>query len=128
MASDYQTALEPVRGKVSMVLTFGGPDRDRMWRRRKRLHDQDAEVRFCAGRLVLHGQFGIKTGKQVRDPVLVLDGNATDYPVFRAEDPPSSSRWNFARHYELRAEAGHQLQGPSGSPFSIVPESDRARS
>ena len=121
---DYQTVLEPVQGKVSMVLTFGGPDRDRVRRRRRRLHNQDAEVRFCAGRLVLHGQFGIKAGEQVRDPVLVLDGDARDYPVFRAEDPPSSSRWNFARHYELRAEPDIS-SGPVWITPSIVPESGR---
>ena len=92
---DYQTVLEPVEGKISMTLTFGRPDRDRVWRRRKRLHAQDAEVRYCAGRLVLRGEFGIRGGEQVRGPVLALDGDARDYPVFRAEDPPSSSRWNF---------------------------------
>jgi hypothetical protein len=121
---DYQTVLEPVEGKVSMVLTFGRPDRDRVWRRRKRLHEQDGEVPFCAGRLVLHGQFGIKAGEQVRDPVLVLDGDARDYPVFRAEDPPSSSVWNFARHYELRTEPDIS-SGPVWITPSIVPESDR---
>ena len=121
---DYQTVLEPVHGKVSMVLTFGGPDRDRVKGRRKRLHDQDAEVRLCAGRLVLHGQFGIKAGEQVRAPVVVLDGDARDYPVFRAEDPPSSSRWNFARDYELRDEPDIS-SGPVWITPSIVPESGR---
>jgi hypothetical protein len=37
-AGDYQTVLKPVEGKVSMSLTFGRPDRDRVWRRQKRLH------------------------------------------------------------------------------------------
>ena len=50
-----------------------------------------------------------------------------DYPVFRAEDPPSSSRWNFARHYELRAEpdisSGPRLDHPFDRPRVGPPRS-----
>jgi hypothetical protein len=121
---DYQSVLEPVDGKISMILTFGQPDWERVRRRRKRLHSQDAEVRYCAGRLVLQGKFGIRTGHQVRGPVVALDGNVRDYPVFRAEDPPSSSVWTFARHYELRAKPDIN-SGPVWITPSIVPESNR---
>jgi len=121
---DYRTALEQVEGKVSMVLTFGRPDRDRVRHRRRRLHAPDAGVRFCAGRLVLPGPFGIKPGEQVSGPVLALDGEATDYPVFRTEDPPASSQWHFARHYELNAKPDIS-SGPVWITPSIVPESDR---
>ena len=34
-----------------------------------------------------------------------------------AEDPPSSSLWNFARRYELRAETEHQLWAGLDHPF-----------
>lgn len=81
-------------------------------------------MRYCAGRLVLHGPFGIRVGEQVGDPVLALDGDAKDHPVFRTEDPPSSSRWKFVRHYELRAEPDIS-SGPLWITPSIVPESDR---
>jgi hypothetical protein len=121
---DYQSVLEEVDGKISMTLTFGQPDWERVWRRRKRLHSQDAEMQYCAGRLVLQGQFGIRAGQQVRSPVLALDGDVRDYPVFRAEDPPSSSVWAFARHYELYAKPDIN-SGPVWITPSIVPESNR---
>jgi hypothetical protein len=121
---DYRTVLEPVEGKISMSLTFGRPDRDRVSRRRKRLQAQDAEVPYCAGRLVLRGQFGIRAGEQLAGSVLALDGDASDCPVFRAEDPPSSSLRNLAWRYELRAEP-EISSGPVWITPSIVPESDR---
>jgi hypothetical protein len=121
---DYQTVLESVEGKVSMILTFGRPDRDRVRRRRKRLHASDAEVGYCAGRLVLHGPFGISAGEQVGGPVLALDGETRDHPVFRAQDPPASSQWHFARHYQLSAKPDIS-SGPVWITPSIVPESDR---
>jgi hypothetical protein len=121
---DYKTVLEPVEGKISMILTLGGPDRDRVWRRQKRLHIKDSEVQYCAGRLVLRGEFGIRGGEQVRGPVLALDGDARDHPVFRAEDPPSSSPWNLAWRYELRVEPDIS-SGPVWITPSIIPESDR---
>jgi len=121
---DYRTALEPVNGKVSMTLTFGRPDHDRVRRRRKHLPAQDAEVPYCAGFLVLQGPSGIKVDEQVSGPVLALDGNTRDYPVFRAQDAPSSSRWNFARQYELRTKPKIK-SGPVWITPSIVPESDR---
>lgn len=121
---DYQTVLEPVEGTISMLLTFGRPDQDRVSRRRKRSRDRDGEVWFSAGRLVLKGQFGVTPGEQVGSPVLPLDGDAGDYPVFRAEHAPSSSPWKFERHYELRAEPDIS-SGPFWITPSIVPESDR---
>ncbi len=121
---EYRTVLEPVEGTASMTLTFGGPDRDRVRRRRTRLQVPDAEVRYCAGRLALRGQFGIKTGEQIEGPVLALDGDPADYPVFRADDPPSSSAWKFARRYKLNAEPDIS-SGPVWIIPSVVPESDR---
>ena len=121
---EYETVLEPVEGTISMVLTLGQPDRDRVSRRRKRMHGPNAEVSYCAGRVVLQGRFGIRVGDQIDGPVLALDGAARDYPVFGAEDPPSSSPWKFARSYELRAEPDI-TSGPVWITPSIVPGSDR---
>jgi hypothetical protein len=121
---DYRIVLELVEGKISMTLTFGQPDHDRVWRRQKLSHPNDPELRYCAGCLVLRGPFGILSGEQVRGPVLTLDGDVRDYPVFRAEDPPSSSLWNFARRYELCAEPDIS-SGPVWITPSIVPESNR---
>lgn len=121
---EYRTILEPVEGKISMILTFGQPDRDRVRRRRKSLKARDANVRYCAGCLVLRGPFGVRAGEQIDGAVLALDGDTSDYSVFRAEDPPSSSLWNFARRYELRAEPDIS-SGPVWITPSIIPESDR---
>jgi hypothetical protein len=122
-SAEYRTILEPVKGTISMLLTFGRPDSDRVWPRRWRKHAQDAEVRFCAGRILLQGQFGISAGEEIHGPVLALDGNASEYAVFRAVDPPSSSPWKFVRSYELRAEP-EISSGPVWITPSIVPESN----
>ena len=41
---EYRTVLEPVKGELSVRFTFGGPDRERMRRRRKRARTADAAV------------------------------------------------------------------------------------
>ena len=107
-----------------MTLTFGWPDRDRVLGRRKRLHAKDGEVRYCAGRLVLLGPLGIKTGEQVSGPLLELDDGTGAYAIFRPEDPPSSSQWKFSRRYELRTKPKIG-SGPIWITPSIVPESNR---
>lgn len=121
---DYRTILEAVEGKISLNLAFGRPDRDRVWNQRKRLQVQGAELRYCAGRVVLRGQFGIKTGEQVAGSVLALDGDTSDYAVFRPDDPPSSSLRDLAWHYELATEPDIS-SGPVWITPSIVPESGR---
>jgi hypothetical protein len=120
---EYQTDLESVGGTIGMVLTFGGPDQERVWRWRKRSGAQDTTVRYCAGRLVLQGKFGIKEGEQIDGPIVPLEGDTKDHSVFRALDPPSSSPWKFARSYELRAEPDTS-SGPVWITPSIVPDSD----
>lgn len=122
--SDYQAVLEPVEGTVSVKLTFGRPDSDRVKRRRKRLRAEEGDVQYSAGRLMLQGQFGIRAGEQITGPVLALDGEADDHAVFHAEDPPSSSLWECTRPYELRAEP-EISSGPVWITPSIIPESDR---
>ena len=117
---EYQTVLKPVQGKISMILTFGRPDRDRVWRRQKRLSMQDAEVRYCAGRLVFQGQFGIRVGEQVDGPVLALDGDARDHSVFRAEDPPSSACGTSPGIMSC-ALSRTSTRGRSGSPLRSSP-------
>ncbi len=121
---DYQTVLKPVEGDITMLLTFGRPDQERVWRRRNQLPAPDAAMRYCAGCLVVLGPSGIKVGDQVAGPVVPLAGGTTEHPVFRAGDAPSSSTWNFRRHYELRAEPDIP-SGPVWITPSIVPESDR---
>jgi hypothetical protein len=121
---DYNTVLEPVEGTVSAKLTFGRPDADRVSHWRRRRLTETTEARYCAGRLLLQGQFGIRVGEEVTSPVLALDGAVGDHAVFRAEDPPSSTRWEWIRHYELRAEPEINA-GPVWITPSIIPESDR---
>ena len=121
---DYKTILKPVEGDITMRLTLGRPDQERVWRRQNRLPAQGARMRYCAGCLVLQGPSGIRVGEQISGPIVRLDGYTAEHPVFRAEDAPSSSTWSFARHYELRVEPDIP-SGPVWITPSIVPESDR---
>ncbi|HEX4431084.1 MAG TPA: hypothetical protein VHZ96_17575 [Frankiaceae bacterium] len=121
---NYRTVLEPVRGTLSMLLTFGGPDRDRVQRRRKRSGRPDAVVPWCAGRILLPGPFGIRPGAEIADAILPLDGDSDDHAVFRSLDPPSSSTWRYRRRYKLRVEP-EIASGPIWITPSIVPDSGR---
>lgn len=120
---DYRTVLEPVKGTISLTLTFGRPDRDRVLRRRRRTHLQDGDLRYCAGCVLLQGPFGVRAGAQIAGPLVELEGDARDRPVFRPVDAPSSSPWKFARSYQLHAEP-HISTGPIWITPSIVPDSD----
>lgn len=120
---EYRTILEPVKGTLSMLLTFGGPDRERVHRRRKRTRAPDDAVPWSAGRILLPGPFGIRAGDEIAGPILPLDGGSGDFPVFRPVDPPSSSAWKYSRDYELRTEP-EIATGPIWITPSIVPESD----
>jgi hypothetical protein len=120
----YRTKLEPVKGALSLHFTFGGPDRERVRRRLKRARTADASVPWCAGRILLQGPFGIREGGEIAGPILPLDGDSDDFPVFRRLDPPSSSLWKYHRGYELRTEP-EIASGPIWITPSIVPDSDR---
>jgi hypothetical protein len=121
---DYRTALEPVKGALSLRFTFGGPDGERVQRRLKRARTADAAVGWCAGRILLPGPFGIRAGDEVAGPILPLDGDSGDHAVFRLLDPPSSSLWRYHRGYELRTEP-EIASGPIWITPSIVPDSGR---
>lgn len=121
---EYRTVLEPVKGALSLRLTFGGPDRQRVLRQLKRARTADATVPWCAGRILLPGPFGIRAGDEIAGPILPLDGDSDDYTVFRRLDPPSSSPWKYHRGYELRAEP-EIASGPIWITPSIVPDSSR---
>lgn len=120
----YRTVLKPVKGELSVRFTFGGPDRERVRRRRKRARTADAAVPWCAGRILLSGPFGIRAGDEIAGPILPLDGNSGDHAVFRPLDPPSSSPWKYRRRYELRTEPKIP-SGPIWITPSIVPDSGR---
>jgi len=120
----YRTALEPVKGALNVRFTFGGPDRDRVKRRRKRVGPPGTVVPWCAGRILLPGPFGIREGDEITGPILPLDGDSGDREVFRPEDPPSSSPWKYHRGYELRTEPEID-SGPIWITPSIVPDSGR---
>jgi len=123
---DYRTDLKGVEGKVSMTVSFGQPDRERVRRRRRSSarEGRQGQVPFCAGGLLLQGQLGIKAGPHIDGPVVILNGDARQYPVFRETDPPSSSQWPVTLEY-LLAEKPRIPSGPVWITPSIVPESAR---
>jgi hypothetical protein len=120
---DYQTQKEPVEGKLTATLTFGSHDRDRVDAHvRKRRLAPDQKVPYSAGCMVPQGRVGISELSE--RPVVTVDGNARDIPVFRQEDPPASSRHDLTREYRLSADPDID-SGPFWVVPSITPESER---
>lgn len=121
----YRTVASPVEGELTVQMTFGGADRERLDRRlAKRSSSADRDLRFSAGRLVLQGPVGIKPEADLPGPVLPLEGRTGSFPVFRAKDPHVSSQWAISRHYRLSAEPEFS-SGPVWITPSVVPESDQ---
>jgi len=123
-SDEYRTVLEPVKGALSLRFTFGGPDRERVGRRLRRARTADATVRWCAGRVLLPGPFGIRAGDTIAGPILRLEGDSGDHAVFSHRDAPSSSPWNRHIRYELSTEPKIP-SGPIWITPSIVPDSGR---
>jgi hypothetical protein len=121
----YCTASRAVEGELTVQLTFGGADRERLDRRlSKRPSAADRDVHFSAGRLVLQGPVGIRPESDLPGPVLPLDGRTGSFPVFRAKDPHVSSRWTISRSYRLSDEPDFS-SGLVWITPSVVPESDQ---
>ena len=95
---DYQTVLNRSRAQSACPSPSASPIATGCGVGRSACVHEDPEMRYCAGRLVLQGPFGIKEGEQVSGPVLALDGDARDYPVFRCRGPA------FVQPVELRPE------------------------
>lgn len=120
---DYQTQKEPVEGKLMATFTFGSHDRARVDAHvRKRRLAPDQKVPYSAGCIVPQGRVGIRELSE--HPVVTVDGNARDIPVFRQQDPPASSRHDLTREYRLSADPDIDF-GPFWVVPSIAPESER---
>jgi hypothetical protein len=122
---DYRTDFDQVRGNLTIVATFGPPDRERARRRTPKRPPADRQdLRYTAGRLVLDGPLGIKASEDLPGPTIRLDGTTGQHPAFRAENPPASSQWPIDLDYELLT-VPDITSGPFWITPSIVPESDK---
>lgn len=119
---DYQTRVDPVEGRLSAVLTFAAPDRERvMAHKRKHRLTPDHTVRYSAGCLVPQGPTAIK---ELGNRIFPLnDGDAAAFLGVGGENVPASRR-PIELDYTLSAEPSIK-EGPFWITPSIAPESEK---
>jgi len=121
----YASVPSEVDGTIEALLVFGPADQARFRRSaRQGARSADRDTRFTAGRLVLKGRGAIATAGRPVTPILPLDGNTAEFPVFRETDALSSSRWPCSLSYAL-TEAPDLNSGPIWITPSVQPGSDR---
>jgi hypothetical protein len=120
----YRTRVDPVVGRLSAVLTYASPDRERVqaYLRKHRL-PADQKVPYSAGRLVPQGPAAIRElkGKQV---VNVSDGDAAAILGVGRENAPAACRYNIGLDYTLSTTPVIEA-GPFWVTPSIAPESEK---
>jgi hypothetical protein len=119
---DYQTRVDPVEGRLSAVLTFADPDRERVtaYQRKNRLAP-DHMVRYSAGCLVPQSPTAIK---QLRNRIFPInDGDAAAFLGVGRENVRASRR-PVGLDYTLSAEPSIK-EGPFWITPSIAPESEK---
>jgi hypothetical protein len=98
----YQVALDPVEGKLTAVLAFGKPDRERLEGYLRRYRPAaGSDVPFTAGSLVLTGPAGISLAGDFPGLVIPLRGQTAGYPVFDPDRPRAASTFRAEYLYQL---------------------------
>lgn len=121
----YEASVDPVEGKLTAVLAFGKPDRQRLdgYLGRYRLA-RDSDVEFAAGCLVLSGPAGINLTGNFPQLVIPLKGMTAGYPVFHQEGQRASSFFRAEYVYHLTPD-----REPGNVPLwvtpAVAPRSDR---
>jgi hypothetical protein len=125
-AGKYHTSAAPVAGSLTVAMTFGRPDRDRLdrYRRTYRLTPAD-DIEYSAGFVALRGPAGLRfADADVRGNVLPLRGRIRDLPFFGGPQEHRSGQWSVRLEHELLVP----LQAdelPIWLTPSLVPESDQ---
>jgi len=129
----YATRLDPVEGRIEIVMTLANSDTDRLGKYREKYEPAgDGSIEFSAGSCVVQGKAGIVfTAGGEHEPVpladgtgISLSGNVASHPLFATTEGGSPRRWTARASYAL-----HSTRSPASIPIwivpSLVPASDR---
>lgn len=121
---NYQTQVSPVEGRLSAIVTFAGPDRERVqdYLKKHRLR-AGQKVRYCAGSLVPQGSVAI-SGLAGNRTVSVSGDDAAAIVGIGRENAPAARRCKVRMDYTLSADPDIKA-GPFWITPSIAPESER---
>lgn len=121
----YRTSIEPVRGRMSIAMTFGRPDQDRLRSYRGKYLLAGEDIEFSAGFAVLRGQAGIRfEGEQFPGGVIPLSGRVSDQPFLASSDAREGAQWRFDLKHRLRVRSEIDTL-PLWLTPSLQPESDQ---
>lgn len=123
---EYRTSVTPTEGELSLSMTFGRTDLDRLsaYRAKYRLPGSEG-VDYCAGFAVLKGEAGMRfTDPALSGSVLPLTGRTEEHPFFTTADGPARARREIRRTYGLAPQREVDDLPISLTP-SLSPGSDR---
>ena len=111
----YQAVAEAATGSLTIAVTFGRADRERVQRYRRRFQlGRDRGVAFNLGFAVLRGPVGFTSGLGTREAtVLQLDGHAHKYPVLDGDSEQVSAEWRKEYSYEVWQQPAAGARSPS---------------
>ncbi|MFJ1762958.1 hypothetical protein ACIOD2_21785 [Amycolatopsis sp. NPDC088138] len=122
----YHSSVTPVEGAITLGMTFGRPDQDRLrdYRAKYRLGPEQ-DVEFSAGYAVLSGRAGLEfTDRTVTPPVLPLHGLVHEHPFLAAPESRAGAKWQLDLAHRLTS-APEVDAIPLWLTPSLVPESDQ---
>ncbi|HET6503224.1 MAG TPA: hypothetical protein VFG87_20950 [Amycolatopsis sp.] len=120
----YTTSLDPVEGALSVAMTFGRPDQDRLRSYRDKYQISGHDVEFSAGFAVLVGEAGVRfEGTRFPGGVIPLSGRVVDQPFLATPDARTGAHWRFEAKHRLRKTGIDSL--PLWLTPSLEPESDQ---
>ncbi|SEF36498.1 hypothetical protein SAMN05421837_110253 [Amycolatopsis pretoriensis] len=122
----YHSSVTPVEGGITLDMTFGRPDQDRLrdYRTKFRL-DPAQDVEFSAGYAVLLGRAGLEfTDRTFTPPVLPLTGLVHQHPFLATPESRAGAKWQLELTHRLTSELEVDAF-PLWLTPALVPESDQ---
>ncbi|MEU5260488.1 hypothetical protein [Amycolatopsis sp. NPDC021455] len=122
----YYSSVTPVEGGITLDMTFGRPDQDRLrdYRTKYRL-DPAQDVEFSAGYAVLRGRAGLEfADRALTPPVLPLTGLVHEHAFLASPESRAGAKWQLDLKHRLTS--GLEVDAfPLWLTPSLVPESDQ---
>lgn len=122
----YHSSVSPVEGSITLGMTFGRPDQDRLrdYRAKYRLGPEQ-DVEFSAGYAVLLGRAGLEfADRSLTPPVLPLHGLVHEHPFLASPESRAGAKWQLKLAHRLTT--GAEIEAiPLWLTPSLVPESDQ---